>query len=61
MAKSKLSETVRKEECQAEHRTLSYCRTAETLEICNETIISDCKLNDDSFKVHKSFKDGAAR
>lgn len=61
MAKFKLTQTVRNEEIQAEHRDFPYWRTSDTSEICNETLLSDCKLIDDSFKVDKSFKNEAAQ
>lgn len=61
MAKFKPTQLVRKEERQAENRGLSCWRTADTLEICSDTLLSDLQLKDDSFKVNKLFTNDSAQ
>lgn len=56
LANFNLTLIIRKAEMQARNCDLSYWRTADTLEICNETIISDCKITDYIFKVDKPLK-----
>lgn len=59
MSKSKLNENVREAESHAEHRDVLNRRTVHILEIYNETLFSELKINDHSFKVGKRFKNEA--
>lgn len=61
MATSKLTQTVRNSGSQAKHRDLLYWRKSNTSEICNDALLSEFKLSDDSFKMHKLFKNEAGQ
>lgn len=61
MAKSKLSQTMRKAEIQAEHCDLPCWRTTDNLEICNETLLSKYKLKNHSAKVDQIFRNETDR